>query len=149
MHQRTKNIALAGLAALSIGAAPAPAPSPPPSARTTAQGVYTADQAFAGATLYAVHCAMCHGQDQEGTFEVPPLKGKFTANWGHAPIGALFDYMSKAMPQFAPGALSAEDNTNLLAFLLKANGMPAATRALPVEKASLDAITFVPPPPAR
>lgn len=120
-----------------VGAAPV-------AGRGTAQAVYTAAQAGEGARLYAVHCAMCHGARLEGTVETPGLTGRFVANWGGRSLADLFDFVSRAMPQPAPGSLSPEDNARLVAFLLEANGAPAGERALPPGGRALQRIDFDP-----
>ena len=110
--------------------------------RGTASGVYTEAQAAEGAAVYAGQCAMCHGARMEGTVEVPTLTGKFVANWAGRPVGDLFDYLARAMPQMAPGTLQPADNARLVAFILKANGAPAGTRNLSVDPAALQRIDF-------
>lgn len=112
-------------------------------------GVYSASQAEEGAQVYARSCASCHGRMLGGTFETPGLTGKFVANWSRRPLGDLYDYVGRAMPQFAPGTLTPEDDARLMAFLLKANGMPAGTTPLPADSAALHAIIFEPAGPAR
>jgi mono/diheme cytochrome c family protein len=115
----------------------------------TSAGVYSASQAEEGSQVYAQHCAMCHGRMLEGTFETPGLTGKFVANWSRRPLGDLYDYVGRAMPQFAPGTLTPEDNARLMAFLLKANGMPAGPMPLPADSVALHAIILEPAGPAR
>jgi mono/diheme cytochrome c family protein len=115
-----------------------------PAGTTTAQGVYTASQADAGAQLYATRCAMCHGRDLLGTHETPPLKGRFLGNWGHAPLGRLFDYVSRAMPQFAPGSLTPDQNAAVVAYMLRENGMPVGATPLGNQAAALDPIAIEP-----
>lgn len=112
------------------------------SARGTLDGVYTAAQAAEGAQVYAQQCAMCHGARLEGTVEVPGLTGKFVANWAGRPVGNLFDYLARAMPQMAPGTLQPADNARLVAFILQANGAPPGTRILPADSAALQRIDF-------
>jgi mono/diheme cytochrome c family protein len=107
-------------------------------------GVYTTEQADQGSRLYAIRCAMCHGTRLEGTVEVPGLTGKFVANWGGRPLGDLYDYLGRAMPQSAPGTLQPRDNASLIAFLLKANGAPSSAKVLPADRAALHRITFDP-----
>jgi mono/diheme cytochrome c family protein len=111
-------------------------------ARGTLDGVYTAAQAAEGAAVYARQCAMCHGARLEGSVEVPGLTGKFVANWADRPVGDLYDYLARAMPQMAPGTLQPEDNARLVAFILQANGAPAGTRNLPAGSAALQRIVF-------
>lgn len=116
---------------------------------STALGVYTEAQAAEGAALYAGACAVCHGETLSGTYEIPALTGRFVRNWSNGSVGTLFDYVSQAMPQMAPGSLSPEDNARIVAFLLKANGMPAGSRPLPNDQAALDKIPFTSAGPAR
>lgn len=92
---------------------------------TPAAGLYTAQQAGEGEAIYAERCAMCHGPALEGTFETPALTGRFVANWARRPAGDLYAYLARAMPQFAPGSLSTEDDARLVAFILARNGYPA------------------------
>ncbi|AQU86299.1 cytochrome C [Komagataeibacter nataicola] len=94
---------------------------------------YTTAQAGRGALTYQQFCAVCHGADLGGAFDVPPLVGRFAANWAGAPLGQLFDYMAKAMPLFAPGTLTPAQNADLLAFMLRENGAPAGGRDLTPE----------------
>ena len=115
----------------------------PPTA-SSRLGVYSAEQAEQGAQIYAGNCAMCHGAQLEGTVEVPALTGKFVANWGGRPLGDLYDYLGRAMPQSAPGSLQPQDNAKLIAFLLKANGAPSSSKVLPADTAALHRITFDP-----
>jgi mono/diheme cytochrome c family protein len=107
-------------------------------------GGYSAEQAEQGSRIYAVRCAMCHGTRLEGTVEVPGLTGKFVANWAGRPLGDLYDYLGRAMPQSAPGTLQPQDNAKLIAFLLKANGAPSSARVLPADSAALRRIAFDP-----
>lgn len=131
---------LAFTAALAAGIAIAA----PGRSASTAQGVYTEAQAAEGAQIYASTCAMCHGRMLEGTYEIPALTGRFFGKWGRASVGSLFDYVNTAMPQMAPGSLSPEDNAKIVAFLLKANGMPAGARPLPASAEALKGVSFDP-----
>jgi len=70
-------------------------------------------------------------------------------NWSNGSVGTLFTYVSDAMPQMAPGSLSPEDNARIVAYLLKANGMPAGAQPLPSDTTVLSKIAFEPVRPAR
>ena len=134
-----------GVMSGALYSAPAPAASAAATkGLTTASGVYSAAQAEEGARLYAVRCAMCHGQMLEGTMETPALKGKFIANWARSPLGHLFNYVSEAMPQFAPGSLAPAENAAIIAFLLRENGMRTGNSPLPSDSEALKTITFMP-----
>lgn len=115
--------------------------------RGTAGGRYQTQQAVAGERLYTIHCATCHGANLAGSLEVPALRGRFVAHWAERPLGDLFACMSAAMPQHAPGSLSAEQNARILAYLLQENGMPAGRIPLPADRAQLDRIRFDAPQP--
>ena len=120
MSGRFHRLVAGGLIAVGLAGASALTAAP---ARKAAAPVFTAAEAEAGAQVYAGACAMCHGAALQGTYEVPPLTGRFVANWANAPVGDLHAYLRRAMPQFAPGSLSDRDATNLAAYLIKANGL--------------------------
>jgi mono/diheme cytochrome c family protein len=139
--KRAALLLAAGLVALSPALAATRRATPPPKAS------FTEVQANEGARLYAVRCAMCHGPMLSGTVEIPGLTGKFMANWAGRPVGDLFDYVSRAMPQPAPGSLSDADNVRLVAFLLRANGVQAGSAPLPADSATLQRMALAPVPP--
>lgn len=129
------SLAAVGMLALAAGAA---------AGKGSRSGVYSAEQADEGARVYAMQCAMCHGARLEGTVETPGLTGKFVANWAGRPVGDLFDYLARAMPQSAPGTLAPDDNARLVAFILRANGAPAGNARLPPDSAALRRTVFDP-----
>lgn len=110
-------------------------------------GVYTDAQAERGHTLYTQNCARCHGAQLWGTYEIPPLVGRFMARWSGSSLDALFDYVSTAMPLGHPGALGPSANADILAFLLKSNDVPSGSKEL--SAGSLKAISFDPARRAR
>jgi mono/diheme cytochrome c family protein len=142
-RNRMRKLVIAALPALAVTAAIGTATGQQPGL-STARGVYSQAQAAEGAALYKGVCASCHGESLAGTFEVPGLTGTFVARWSNGSVGTLFDYVSNAMPQMAPGSLGAEDNAKIVAYLLQANGMPAGTKPLPSDAAALKAIAFEP-----
>jgi len=103
-------------------------------------GVYTDAQAERGHTAYMQNCSRCHGADLSGTFETPPLFGRFMPYWSGSTLDALFDYVSTAMPLDHPGMLGAGTNTDIVAYLLKSNAIPSGSREL--SAANLQAIHF-------
>jgi mono/diheme cytochrome c family protein len=134
---------LAGaLAVLALGASTGWAQS---RGNGTGAGRYTAEQAASGAQVYAINCALCHGTRLEGRGEVPALTGRFVANWAGRPLADLFSYISQAMPQHAPVSLTPEQNAQLVALILQANGAPEGRRVLPADEAALQRIMFDPP----
>jgi mono/diheme cytochrome c family protein len=136
MARHTFPLVLAA-ATFSLGAT-----SPVPT--STRQGVFSESQAAEGAQLYAVRCAMCHGKMLEGTYETPALQTRFIANWSKAPLSELYDYLGRAMPQFAPGSLKPDETAQILAYLLKSNAMPAGAQPLASDGAALKRIMIEP-----
>ena len=105
-------------------------------------GVYTEEQASHGQTLFQQSCARCHGANLAGTFETPPLVGRFIPYWAGTTLDVLFDYVSTAMPLDRPGSLSRDANADILAFILKANDFPAGTKALSATSEDQKSISF-------
>jgi len=91
--------------------------------------VFTAQQATAGRSAYAQHCASCHSPDLSGS-EAPPLAGaNFLSTWGSRSTKDLFDYTSTTMPQ-GGASLSGDEYAAIIAHILKSNGAVAGTDAL-------------------
>lgn len=120
--------------------------------RTVWDGVYTEAQAERGQKLYTTNCASCHGDDlagrmvdaQQKAHNSPPLVGNsFLQDWNGLPLADLFERTRISMPQQAPGSLSAQQNADLLAYLLQKNSMPAGDSELPPRGELLKQITFV------
>jgi cytochrome c len=109
-------------------------------------GVYTDAQAERGHTLYMQNCSRCHGPELWGTYEIPPLVGRFVPYWSGSTLDALFDYVSTAMPLDRPGALSPSANADIVAFILKSNDIPPGSTDLNVDR--VKAINFDPARPS-
>ncbi|HWB85822.1 MAG TPA: cytochrome c [Bryobacteraceae bacterium] len=106
-------------------------------------GVYTDEQAVRGEALYQHECASCHGTEMEGIEESPPLLGKdFKADWNGQALSKLFDKMRTSMPADHPGKLSAAQNADILAWILKENGFPHGASALTGDENTLKQIQF-------
>jgi mono/diheme cytochrome c family protein len=98
---------------------------------TVWDGVYTADQAKRGATLYADNCASCHGLALTGGESAPPLTGgEFLSNWSGLTLGDLFDRIRVSMPADRPGTLTREQTAVILAHLLNVSEFPAGAAEL-------------------
>jgi mono/diheme cytochrome c family protein len=96
--------------------------------RTVLDGVYTPAQAARGEAAYSTHCSGCHeGQDADG----PDLTGKvFFDQWREEKLEPLFTFMKTRMPGNLPGSLDDRVYADILAYILKAHGLPAGTREL-------------------
>jgi len=108
----------------------------------TLNGVYTDIQAERGAVQYRQHCARCHGAGLAGTFETPPLIGRFIPYWQGTSLDVLADYINTAMPLDRPGSLGRAANADILAFILKTNGFPAGAKELSADSDAQKAIQF-------
>ena len=140
---RLRNFLTTGIAALALSTGVTVAQTP---ARISIwDGVYTDVQAMRGRTLYMQSCSRCHGADLSGNFETPALVGRFMPYWSGSTLDALFDYVSTAMPLDHPGALGVGANTDIVAYILKSNGLPSGSKELSAD--GLKAINFDPAKP--
>lgn len=108
-----------------------------------AQGLFSATEAAgrngdgnadAGQAAYAQSCAVCHGQQLEGSPFGPTLVGEaFQGKWRGKPADELLTQMRNTMPPRGTGTVRSEAFPHLLAFLVKANveGLPS-TASIPV-----------------
>ena len=94
-------------------------------------GVYSAAQADHGRQLFDDNCAKCHQSTLDGMDEIPALKGShFMADWEQQSVGDLMDRVHTTMPLDNPGALNADSATDVVAYLLQQNGMPAGGKPM-------------------
>ena len=106
-------------------------------------GVYTEEQAARGNAGFTAHCANCHGANLGGTGEAPALAGpQFLSDFDSLSLGDLFDRVRTTMPQDNPSSLSRDAYADILAFLLKSNGLPSSTKELDRRSEYLKAISF-------
>ena len=108
--------------------------------RSTKDRVYSAAQAAEGRDLYDGRCKNCHTAISHTG---PP----FRANWDKRPLSDLWDYILEKMPKDAPGTLEEDEYAKVLAYILRMNGMPPGTEALPADKKLLRAIRIDAPVP--
>lgn len=107
-------------------------------------GVYTEAQAQRGEGLYAQYCASCHGPDLAGGEMAPGLTGgEFTSNWNDLSLGDLYERIRISMPQSAPGSLSRQQNSDILAFILKKMNTPVGETELSTSTDELKGIKFL------
>ncbi len=102
--------------------------------RSVWEGVYTQAQADRGKALFGQNCAKCHGETLAGMDEIPPLSGShFMADWETQSVADLVQRIHNTMPLDNPGALSNASSTDVVAYLLSQNQIPAGTTELPVD----------------
>jgi mono/diheme cytochrome c family protein len=136
---------LAFAAAAACLAAAASAQSP---GRSAWEGVYTSEQAARGGALYNEHCVVCHGAQLEGVDAGPSLAGgRFMSAWNTIDLGTMQERIRVTMPLSAPGSLSSQEATDILAFILEANEFPTGELELHRRKAAQAQIVFEARPP--
>jgi mono/diheme cytochrome c family protein len=116
-----------------VAQAAAPAPADMPVS-------YSTQQADRGKKKFASDCVDCHGEDlRGGLIGGPPLRGNSFEEkyFKGAPASALFAFMSTQMPPDSPGRFSASVYADLMAYILKQNGVQPGA-ALPSDLDALD-----------
>ena len=111
----------------------------PSAARTTLSGIYTDAQVSRGEETYHASCVSCHPR---GTYAGPSFK----VNWGGRPLSDLYDWVLNKMPKNDPGTLTPEQSVDVIAYILKENGMPIGKTTIPTDETALRAILIQLPP---
>lgn len=106
--------------------------------KSTADGVYSADQAVKGKDLYGQACESCH---QPAKFS----GAEFTRAYGGRPLSEIDGSMAE-MPMDNPGSLSRNDVAALIAYFLSMNKYPAGHAPLSGELDALKSIMVSPRP---
>ena len=89
---------------------------------------FTRAEVVAGHASYHDYCAGCHGDDLQGGGlqgggDAPQLTGpNFNQDWSKQTIRVLYQFVSKTMPDGIAGDLSAKTYSDILSYLLAANG---------------------------
>jgi mono/diheme cytochrome c family protein len=110
---------------------------------STADGVYTQEQAERGRAQYDGACASCHGMAGAGSDVGPALTGSyFLETWSGVPLNDLFQRVRSTMPASAPGSLSPQAYVDVIAYLLQVNKFPAGQEELKAAEDALKAITI-------
>ena len=102
----------------------------PPKVVTTSSGVYTSPQASRGEQTYMNICVSCH---PKGTYTAPAFREKWNGN----ALSELYTFVSTSMPKMEPGTLEPEEYAQVIAYLLKINGMPPGKTELPADAKAL------------
>jgi hypothetical protein len=85
-------------------------------------------------------CKECHANN---VYNGQPLRDR----WAGRTLGELFGYLRRDMPKSNPGALTAEEYTAVIAYLLRLNQMPTGSKVLPTDSSTMASIKFVSPVP--
>jgi mono/diheme cytochrome c family protein len=114
---------LLALGTTSIVAAQAAAPI-----RTVWDGVYTEAQADRGMTVFSRTCAGCHALATQG--RAPLVGDGFWKSFAQKTAGELLEYVSLNMPNGAPASLSEANYADIVAVMLRSNGLPSGPTEL-------------------
>lgn len=102
--------------------------------RTVWDGVFTAEQADRGGTLFSASCAGCHGAGLQGGEGKSLVGDAFWTDWRESTVEALLTYVSKNMPFSEDGSLagtlSPSTYADIVAYMLSANELPAGKQEL-------------------
>jgi len=88
-------------------------------------GVFDRAQVARGEAVFNTSCVRCHALDAQG---VPArMSGEaFWNNWADDPLGVMYTRIKTGMPNNAPDSLPPQSYADVVAFILSANGVPAA-----------------------
>lgn len=112
--------------------------------KTVWDGVYTEAQAGRGKKAYIASCAACHQEGMQGADLAPALKGdEFLLLWNDRTLGELVERVTKTMPQDAPGSLPAQENADIVAYMLQVNRFPAGAAELLLDAAAQNTISIM------
>jgi cytochrome c len=112
--------------------------------KSTADGVFTPEQAKNGERAYQSNCATSHGYDlHSGDAEAPDLtEGPFKYAWGGRTIGDQFELIRSGMPFRNPRSLDDQTYLDIVTYILQFNGIPAGKEKLMPDLQQLKQITI-------
>lgn len=142
-----KNVFRACFAALLAYVLSMAAPQTGTSLKTFRESSFTAEQASRGEQVYAARCSQCHGDNLLGMEMAPALTGvTFRKAWETQPLLTLANRIKATMPPTAPNSLSASQHTDLMSFILKANGISPGNTVLSFpDSGAISTAASVPP----
>ena len=80
--------------------------------------------------------SICVGCHPAGTYSSEAFK----ATWSGKSVGDLFDLISETMPKNEPASLSPQEYAQVVAYILKLNGVPAGKTDIPTDSERLKQI---------
>ena len=106
-----------------------------------ADGLFSAEQAKRGQTLYIQACSSCHQADLSGADQAPGLAGgDFLDRWDGQTVADLVDRIRTSMPADNVGSLNTPTSTDIVAYMLQANSFPAGAEELKADRAYLKTV---------
>jgi mono/diheme cytochrome c family protein len=108
------------------------APVAAQTAAVSAPGPYSADQAVRGEQVYQRTCSECHSIKDHANPD-------FRFKWNGRSAAELFEEIRNTMPEENPGSLTRQEYADIVAYMMKMNGMPSGPRPLAPDTVSLRA----------
>jgi mono/diheme cytochrome c family protein len=135
--------ALSAIAAIGLDAQAAPPSS-------VWGGVFTDEQAKRGDAVAGKSCTSCHGPGLEGGEAGPALVGlEFLSTWNSLSLADLYDRIQGTMPADAPGTMTPQQTSDVMAYVLKLNKYPTGQTELPTDLAALKTTKIEAQQPAK
>ena len=103
--------------------------------RKASTGVYAEAQATRGKDIFGSICSSCHNiGSQSGA--------TFAKKWNGVLLSELSRVIEETMPKDDPGLLTAQERTDVIAYLLKINDLPAGATDLAADPELLKKIVI-------
>lgn len=131
-------MAVAAVVAL-VGVGAYLAPVAATGGQALSDGVYTAEQAERGKTLYDDKCSACHVGDLSGGGDgmAPSLAGRFfNKTWEGRTVAELYA-ATMTMPPGEENTITDQDRIDMIAYVLSYSKFPAGKTALEADMAKL------------
>jgi len=114
---------------------------------STASGVFTAEQAKNGESVFQARCATCHGADLHSTEpEAPDLtEGAFRFGWNGKTVANRFEEIRGTMPYGNARSLDDQTYIDIVAYILQSNGIPSGSQKLEPDLPALEKIVITVP----
>jgi mono/diheme cytochrome c family protein len=116
---------------------PSPVPAPVDSAAPDT-AFYSARQARRGQDTYRKNCTACHNT-------AAYAGAGFRRAWSGRSVFELWEQIRTTMPNDSPGRLKLEEYADIVAYLLKLNGIPPGSDELPADAEVLRRLRIIPP----
>lgn len=109
-------------------------------------GIFTTAQTERGMDVGVEACSACHGQDLSGGDFAPDIVGgEFIDRWEGESLDTLVTKVTQTMPLDRPGALSAEEYSDIMAYILQASGFTSGDVEFDVDAAENADLTITVP----
>jgi len=86
-------------------------------------GVYSQEQAERGEQLFSEACRVCHQPEEFAN-------GGYMEGWNGMSLNDLVEFIRSTMPEDNPGRLKRQEYIDIVAFLLKQNGLPTGEKEM-------------------